>query len=176
MSKHIRRSALALAVFFTALLVTGAVDAGPNTSTVPRDSNRITLVRGLGGVVGSPDGYADIPGARALVNVAQGEVLKVTFGTALSCSGPEVATFCNVRVITTRNGISKELLPGGARFDSVTGPDDDFESHMATWSTDPLAAGEYLVRVQYTAREKQDKPLAIAKMLRWHLEIERLAA
>ena len=178
MPNSLRRGAAALAVFFIALLATEVAGAGSTTTTLNRDENRVMLVRGIGGVTGSPDGFADVPGARAVMTVPQGEVLTATFGTAISCSGPEVATYCAMRVIIVNNATNavKELLPGPYRFDSVTGPDDDFESHMASWSSDPLAAGTYTIRAQYTAREKQDKPLAVAKLLKWHLRVERLAA
>ena len=173
-----RRSAVALAVFFIALFATEVAGAGSSTSTLAREDNRVTLVRSVGGVVGSPDGFADIPNAKAIVNVAQGEVLHGTFSTAIACSGPEVATFCSMRIIAINNTTKAAhvLWPGALRFDSVTGPDDDFEAHSAQWSSEPLAAGAYTVKVQYNAHEKQDKPLAVAKLLRWHLTIERLAA
>jgi hypothetical protein len=173
-----RRSAAALAVFFIALFATEVAGAGSATTTLNRSENRVVLVRSVGGVAGSPDGFTDVPGAKAVMTVGPDEVLAATFGTAIACSGPEVATYCAMRVIVVNNTTKavKELLPGPVRFDSVTGPDDDFESHMAEWSSDPLPAGTYTVRVQYTAREKQDKPLAMAKLLKWHLRVERLAA
>src|SRR5438105_3507591 len=108
-----RRSAAALAVSFIALFATEVAGAGSTTSSLDRNDNRVMLVRSVGGVVGSPDGFADIPGAKAVMTVAQDEVLEATFGTAIACSGPEVATYCAMRVIVVNNATRavKELLP-----------------------------------------------------------------
>ena len=172
MRTTLRRSALALALTATLVLTATAAGAALSTTTVNRDGNRTALVRSNTVTAGSPDGYRDSPGAKVVMNVANGEVLLATFATAIACTGPDVGSFCNIRIVA--NG--KELLPGGARFDSVEGPDDAFESHMAQWSTDPLPAGQYTIKAQYTAREKQDKPLAKATLHRWHMIVQRLAA
>src|SRR5437868_4235957 len=103
MTKPPRRSAFALAVFIAALVTTGVAAAATSTSSIPRNDNRTILVRGIGTVSGSPDGFADVAGAKAVVDVMQGEVLRGTFSTAISCSGPEVATYCMVRMLLVNN-------------------------------------------------------------------------
>ena len=176
MRTTLRRSALALGLTATLVLTATAAGAALSTTTVNRDGNRIALVRSNTVTAGSPDGFRDIPGARVVMNVANGEVLLATFATSIACTGPDVGSFCNIRIFVTGPSFARELLPGSARFDSVEGPDDAFESHMAQWSSDPLPAGQYTIKAQYTAREKQDKPLAKATLNRWHMIVERLAA